>query len=137
MKLAKGVKELCAEADGRIETWDASLAIARLHDPGVQLVDIRDVRELWRDGGIPGALHVPRGMLEFWVDPESSYAKPVFQTGKRFVFFCAGGLRSALATRTVQEMGLAPVCHIRRGFKGWKEAGGPVERIEPKLPRAT
>lgn len=132
MPLRKGIRELCAEADAVIETWSAERAIAALGDPAVQLVDLRDVRELWREGGIPGALHAPRGMLEFWVDPESPYAKPVFQTGKRFVFFCAGGLRSALATRAVQEMGLAPVCHVRGGFAAWKQAGGPVEPVAPK-----
>lgn len=132
MPLRKGIRELCAEADAVIETWSAEQAIAALGDPAVQLVDLRDVRELWREGGIPGALHAPRGMLEFWVDPESPYAKPIFQTGKRFVFFCAGGLRSALATRAVQEMGLAPVCHVRGGFAAWKQAGGPVEPVAPK-----
>ncbi len=132
MKLKKGVKELCAEADALIETWDAKTAIARMNDPDVQIVDIRDVRELWRDGGVPGALHAPRGMLEFWVDPQSKYARSIFQSGKRFVFFCAGGLRSALATRAVQEMGLSPVCHIAGGFRAWKEAGGPVVPVEQK-----
>lgn len=131
MPLRKGIRELCAEADAVIETWSAEQAIAALGDPQVQFVDIRDARELWREGGVPGAFHAPRGMLEFWVDPESPYAKPVFQTGKRFVFFCAGGLRSALATRAVQEMGLAPVCHVRGGFAAWKQAGGPVEAVAP------
>jgi rhodanese-related sulfurtransferase len=134
MKLKKSVKELCAEADAQIETWDVQAAIAHSKDADVQLVDIRDVRELWRDGGIPGAVHAPRGMLEFWVDPESKYAKPVFQSGKRFVFFCGGGLRSALAAKAVQDMGLAPVCHIRGGFKAWKEAGGPIVAVEQKPP---
>jgi rhodanese-related sulfurtransferase len=130
--ITKGIRELCAEADARIETWTAEQAIAARDDPNVQLVDLRDVRELWRDGAIPGAFHAPRGMLEFWVDPGSPYAKPIFQSGKRFVFFCAGGLRSALATRDVQEMGLAPVCHIRGGFAAWKSAGGPVETVEAR-----
>lgn len=134
MKLKKTVKQLCAEADAQIETWDAKTAIARRNDADVQLVDIRDVRELWREGGIPGALHAPRGMLEFWVDPESKYAKAAFQSGKRFVFFCAGGWRSALAAKTVQDMGLTPVCHIRGGYAAWKEAGGPTVPIEHKPP---
>ncbi len=107
----------------------------RRDDEEVLLVDIRDIRELWRDGAVPGALHAPRGMLEFWVDPESPYAREVFQSGKRFVFFCAGGLRSALAAKAVQDMGLAPVCHIAGGFTAWKEAGGPIEAKEPKLPQ--
>ena len=132
MKLTKSVQDLCREADAQIETWDAATAIAHHGRQDVLLVDIRDVRELWRDGGIPGALHAPRCMLEFWIDPESKYAKPVFQSGKRFVLFCAGGGRSALATKTVQDMGLGPVCHIRGGYRAWKEAGGPTVRIEAK-----
>ena len=123
----KGVKELCEEAEREIETWSVEHG-----DDDVVFVDLRDVRELWREGAIPGAQHAPRGMLEFWVDPESPYAKEVFQAPKRFVFFCAAGLRSALATKTVQDMGLAPVCHIAGGFTAWKEAGGPVEERKPK-----
>jgi len=82
---------------------------------------------LERDGRVPGAFHCPRGMLEFWIDPQSPYHKPVFGEDKKFVFFCAGGLRSALATQTAQHMGLKPVAHIRGGFGAWKKAGGPVE----------
>ena len=95
-------------------------------------VDLRDPRELERDGMIPGAFHATRGMLEFWIDPESPYYKEIFGSGKRFVLFCAGGLRSALATQAVQRMGLSPVCHIEGGFGAWKAAGGPVEKVEPK-----
>ncbi len=127
-----GIKELCAAAEAEIETLAAAEAIALVDDPGVQLVDIRDVRELWREGGVPGALHVPRGMLEFWVDPDSPYHKAVFASDKRFVFFCAGGMRSALATQAVQRMGLAPVAHIAGGFGAWKEAGGAVVAVTPK-----
>lgn len=133
-KIKKGIKQLCAEAEAQIETLTAEQAIKLANDPKVQLVDIRDVRELWREGGIPGAHHAPRGMLEFWVDPESPYAKEIFQSGKKFVFFCAGGLRSALATKAVQDMGLTPVAHIEGGFGAWKEKGGPIEKIEPKPP---
>ena len=132
--ITKGVKELCAEAENEIETWTVADALAHRDDDEVVFVDLRDVRELWREGAIPGAVHAPRGMLEFWVDPESPYARDVFQSGKRFVFFCAGGLRSALAAKTVQDMGLAPVCHLAGGFGAWKEAGGPVEAKEPRLP---
>ena len=130
--LKKGVQQLCEEAEREIETWSAETALKHHADDSVVFVDIRDVRELWRDGAIPGAQHSPRGMLEFWVDPDSPYAKEVFQSGKRFVFFCAGGLRSALATRAVQDMGLSPVCHIEGGFSAWKEAGGPVEERKPR-----
>jgi rhodanese-related sulfurtransferase len=134
--ITKGIKDLCAEAEAVIETWSADEAVKRHGDDDVVFVDIRDIRELWREGAIPGALHAPRGMLEFWVDPQSPYAKDVFQSGKRFVFFCAGGMRSALATKTVHDMGLSPVCHVQGGYAAWKEAGGPTEVKEVKTPAA-
>ncbi|MCP4327141.1 MAG: rhodanese-like domain-containing protein [Alphaproteobacteria bacterium] len=130
--ITTGIKELCESAEAEIETLTVEEAIALRDDPGVQLVDIRDIRELWREGGVPGALHAPRGMLEFWVDPDSPYHKPAFASGKKYVFFCAGGLRSALATQAVQRMGLRPIAHIAGGFGAWEEAGGPIETIEPK-----
>jgi rhodanese-related sulfurtransferase len=130
--ITKGIAQICAEAEVAIETWPVDMTLKHLGDDGVVFVDVRDVRELWREGTIPGALHAPRGMLEFWVDPESPYARDVFQSGKRFVLFCNMGWRSALATKAVQDMGLAPVCHIAGGFTAWREAGGPVEPREPK-----
>jgi len=130
--ITKGIAELCAEAEAVIETWSVDEALKHIDDDDVVFVDIRDIRELWRDGAVPGAVHAPRGMLEFWVDPASPYAREDFQSGKRFVFFCAAGLRSALATKAVHDMGLAPVCHIAGGFKAWKEADGPTEVKEPK-----
>lgn len=129
--IVKGHKQLCAEAEAEIETVDVAQAIALLGRQDVQFVDIRDVRELAREGRIPGAYHAPRGMLEFWIDPESPYFREVFAADKRFVFFCAGGLRSALAAQTAQAMGLKPVCHIRGGFGAWRKAGGPTEAPEP------
>jgi rhodanese-related sulfurtransferase len=120
-----------AEASAEIQTISASDAVRLKDDPEVVLVDLRDIRELNRDGKVPGAFHAPRGMLEFWVDPESPYYKEVFGSGKKFVFFCAGGMRSALAAQTVQRMGLEPVCHIEGGFRAWQEAGGPVEGGKP------
>ncbi len=130
--ITKGCKELVAEAEAEIETIPAKEAIALLDDPDVVLVDLRDIRELWREGTIPGAFHAPRGMLEFWVDPASPYHKEIFSSGRKFVFFCAGGLRSALATQAVQRMGLRPVAHIGGGFKAWQEAGGPVVAKEKR-----
>ena len=99
------------------------------------LVDIRDIRELWRDGAIPGAVHAPRGMLEFWVDPESPYHRDLFASGKKFIFFCAGGMRSALAAQSVHRMGLTPVAHMRGGYGAWVKAEGPTEEKEAKLPK--
>lgn len=125
--ITKGYKALVDEAMARIETVPVEAAIALHGDPGVVFVDLRDPREIAREGRIPGAFSCPRGMLEFWVDPESPYAKPIFTEPKRFIFFCGGGWRSALATRTVQEMGLDPVAHVGGGFTAWRAAGGPVE----------
>ena len=130
MKMKKGIKELVAEAEAEIESLSVDQAKAMTADPKITFVDLRDIRELEREGVIPGAYHAPRGMLEFWVDPESPYHKPVFATGNKFVFFCAGGLRSALAAQQVQRMGLDPVAHITGGFGAWKEAGGPVKPYE-------
>jgi rhodanese-related sulfurtransferase len=133
--ITKGVRQLCAEAEQEIETMTVDAVMAVKDDPQVQLVDIRDIRELWRDGAIPGALHAPRGMLEFWVDPESPYYREDFGSGRKFIFFCAGGLRSALAAQSVHRMGLAPVAHMRGGYGAWKEAGGPTEVKEARLPK--
>ena len=127
--IKKGIKELCAEAEAVVETWTVDEARGHLEDEDVVFVDIR---ELWREGAIPGAVHAPRGMLEFWVDPESPYARDVFQSGKRFMFFCAGGLRSALAAKSVQEMGLSPVCHMAGGYSAWKQVDYPTEAKEKK-----
>lgn len=130
-KITTSVKTLVEAAKREIKEYSAEQAIARAKEPGVLLVDIRDPRELEREGRIPGAFHCPRGMLEFWIDPASPYFKPVFGEDKEFVFFCAGGLRSALSTKTVQDMGLKPVAHIVGGFGAWKAAGGPVDAPKP------
>ena len=136
--MKKGIKDLVAEAEAEIETVTVDQAKALAADPKVTLVDLRDIRELERDGVIPGAYHAPRGMLEFWVDPDSPYFKPVFGSGNKFVFFCAGGLRSALATQQVQRMGLQPVAHIAGGFGAWKQAGGPIAPyVKPSKPSKT
>ncbi len=125
--ITRGYKVLLDEANAAIETLEVETVINLLKDDGVVVVDLRDPRELEREGKVPGAFHCPRGMLEFWIDPESPYAKPVFQQDKKFVFFCAGGWRSALATKTAQDMGLKHVAHMRGGFGAWKKAGAPVE----------
>ncbi len=133
--IKKGIKALCAEAEQEIETMTVADVMAAREDPDIQLVDIRDIRELWRDGTIPGATHAPRGMLEFWVDPDSPYYREEFGSGKKFIFYCAGGLRSALAAQTVHRMGLAPVAHMAGGYAAWLEAKGPIEPKEAKLPK--
>ena len=133
--ITRGYKALLDEANGKVETLPATEALALHGRDDVVFVDLRDPRELEREGRIPGAVHCPRGMLEFWIDPDSPYHKPVVAEDKRFVFFCAGGWRSALAAATAQEMGLKPVAHMGGGLVAWREAGGPIEpeqRREPK-----
>ena len=122
-----GIKALMDAANAEIETLSAAEAIQAAQDDGVVIVDIRDPREIEREGRIPGAFSCTRGMLEFWIDPDSPYAKPLFQQDKKFIFHCAGGLRSALAAKTAQDMGLSRVAHIEGGMKAWKAAEGPVE----------
>jgi rhodanese-related sulfurtransferase len=131
-KITHGVKDMLKSAEAEIETLPAADAVAWQGRDDTVLVDLRDPREREREGVIPGAFSCTRGMLEFWIDPESPYHKPVFAEDKRFVFFCAGGMRSALAAQTAKQMGLQPVAHIEGGFKAWREAGGPVEKLEPK-----
>lgn len=123
----KHVKDMVAEANAVVGHMPAAEAVSLLGREGVLFVDLRDIRELKREGAVPGAFHCPRGMLEFWIDPESPYAKEEFQSGGEFVLFCAGGMRSALAAKTAHDMGLKGVRHINDGFAGWKAAGGPVE----------
>jgi len=129
--ITTGYEALCEAAEREIETIAVEQAIKLAGRDDTVLVDIRDPRELQREGKVPGAFHCTRGMLEFWIDPQSPYHKSVFSQDKKFVFFCAGGLRSALAAQTAQRMGLKPVAHIQGGFGAWKKAGGPV--IEPEL----
>jgi len=131
-QISVGYKALLAEAEKEIDQVSIDEAIAMAGRDDVTIIDIRDVRELWRDGRIPGSVHVPRGMLEFWIDPESPYYKSLFSEDRTFVFHCAGGLRSALATQIAQRMGLKPVFNMIGGFGAWKKAGGTVEPVEPK-----
>jgi rhodanese-related sulfurtransferase len=121
------VDDLIAAAEREVETLPAAEAIKLHGRDDVTFVDLRDIRELERDGRMPGAFHCPRGMLEFWLDPASKYHKPVFAADRKFVFFCAGGARSALAAQMAQRMGLKPVAHVGGGFGACKAAGGPVE----------
>jgi rhodanese-related sulfurtransferase len=126
MALKKGFRQMVDEAKSRITTVSLEEARARLGKDDVVFVDLRDIRELEREGMIPGAFHCPRGMLEFWLDPDSPYYKDVFAPGKEFVFYCNGAWRSALACDVAQQMGLEPVCEMDGGFTAWKNAGYPV-----------
>jgi rhodanese-related sulfurtransferase len=130
--MKKTAKALVDEAMAQVTTYTVEQARALHGHPGVQFVDVRDIRELEHEGVVPGALHAPRGMLEFWVDPDSPYHRDVFAQDKEYVLFCALGWRSALATKTLMDMGLERVAHVEGGFKAWKEAGAPVEAKKPK-----
>jgi rhodanese-related sulfurtransferase len=131
MPLKKTAAQMVEEARARIEEIETEEAIALLEDPRVQFVDLRDPRERERTGAIPGAFHCPRGMLEFWVDPDSPYFKEIFAEDRRFIFHCASGWRSAISVATLQDMGFE-AAHLKEGFSAWEKAGGPVEKKEPK-----
>jgi rhodanese-related sulfurtransferase len=128
--LKKSAAQMVADARARIEEIDTTDLIAMVDDPDVVIVDIRDVRERQRGGFIPGSVHAPRGMVEFWVDPDSPYYKDVFGQDKKYVFHCASGWRSALTVATLQDMGFE-AAHLKEGFSTWAKQGGPVEMPEP------
>jgi rhodanese-related sulfurtransferase len=130
--IKKGYKALVAEADAVVPALSVEEALKLHGRDDVVFVDLRDPREMEREGRMPGAFSCTRGMLEFWIDPESPYYKPIFGEDKRFVFFCAGGLRSALAGKTAIDMGLQGVSHLTGGFGAWKRAGAPVDAPAPK-----
>lgn len=132
MSLILGYEDLIANAMAQIETVPLDQAKSLLGDENTVFVDIRDIRELEREGMIPGAFHAPRGMLEFWVDPKSPYFKPIFGEGKRLVLYCASAWRSSLATETLQKMGVPHVCHLEGGFGAWKKAGLPTAEKHSK-----
>jgi len=134
MKMKKGFRQLVDEAKSRIKTLSLEEARAKHGKAEFVFVDLRDVRELEREGMIPDAVHCPRGMLEFWIDPDSPYYKDVFGSGKTFIFYCNGAWRSALATDVAQQMGLEPVYEMDGGFAEWKKAGFPVAERPSKKP---
>jgi rhodanese-related sulfurtransferase len=132
MPIVKGCRALVDEAMAQVTTYSVEQVLARRDDPRLQLIDIRDVREL-KDGTALGSVHAPRCMLEFWVDPASPYHKPMWaDENKEFVLFCAAGWRSALAAKTLQDMGMRNVAHIEGGYKDWVEKGGPTETLEQR-----
>lgn len=137
MPITKGYQQLVAEAMAEVTTYSVAQVQARLDDPKVQIVDIRDIREL-ADGTVLGAFHAPRGMLEFWVDPASPYHKPLFaDEGREFILFCGAGWRSALAAKALQDMGMSNVAHIDGGWAAWVKQGAPTETLEQQKARRT
>ena len=132
MPITKGFRALVDEAMAQVTTYSVAEAKAKMSEPAVQIVDIRDVREL-TVGTVIGAFHAPRGMLEFWVDPASPYYKPLFgDEGKEFILFCGAGWRSALAAKTLQDMGMRNVAHIDGGYAEWVKQGAPTETLEER-----
>lgn len=131
-QIKRGYKALLAEANSQVETLSVAEAKAALESGEAVMVDLRDPRELEREGRIPGSFSCPRGMLEFWIDPESPYARPIFQEDRKFIFHCASGWRSALAAKRAQDMGLTPVAHLDGGFTAWRNAGEAVEPVTPQ-----
>ena len=133
MPITKGFRALVDEAMAQVTTYSVAQVRERLADPSVQVVDIRDVRELQAEGTVPGAYHAPRCMLEFWVDPDSPYHKKLFaDEGREFILFCGAGWRSALAAKTLQDMGMTNVAHIDGGFGEWVIQGAPTETLEQR-----
>ena len=131
-QITRSAKDLVAEAEATVRTLDINEGLALHGREDVVYIDLRDIRELAKTGRIAGARHVPRGMLEFWIDPDSSYHKSFFAEDKTFVFYCAGGLRSALAAKAAQEMGLKPVAHLRGGMAACMEANGAIDQPKEK-----
>ena len=134
MTIGKGVEldTLIKEAEAEIEVVDAQELRSTIEDDDLVVIDLRDVRELQREGHLPGAVHMPRGMPEFWISPESPYARPIFQEDKRFVFYCAMGWRSALACQVATRMGLERAAHLDGGFGAWKETGFDIVAYEKR-----
>lgn len=137
MPITKGYQALVDEAMAQVTAYSVQQVLQRLNDPALQIVDIRDVRELQAEGTVPGSYHAPRCMLEFWVDPASPYHKKIFaDEGKEFVLFCGAGWRSALAAKTLQDMGMTNVAHIEGGFTDWVKQGGPTETLDERKARS-
>jgi rhodanese-related sulfurtransferase len=135
MPITKGYRQLVDEAMAQVKTYSVEQVRARLNDPSTQIVDIRDPREL-EAGTVVGAVHAPRGMLEFWVDPASPYHKPLYaDESKEFILFCGAGWRSALAAKTLQDMGMTNVAHIDGGWADWVKSGAPTETLEEQKAR--
>ncbi len=133
MPITRGYRVLVDEAIAQVKTYSVPQVRERLGQPGLQIVDIRDVRELQAEGTVPGSYHAPRCMLEFWVDPDSPYHKKLFaDDGKEFVLFCGAGWRSALAAKTLQDMGMTNVAHIDGGYAEWVKQGAPTETLEER-----
>ena len=127
LHIKRTVEQMVADANKEVEEISINDAKPLVGREDVLFIDIRDIRELAKTGRVSGARHVPRGMLEMWIDPDTPYHREFFAEDKKFVFYCAGAWRSALAAKTAQDMGLMPVAHLEGGIKAWIQAGGPID----------
>lgn len=132
LNITRSVKQMVAEANEHVEEISVADAKELIGRDDTLFIDIRDIRELAKTGRITGARHVPRGMLEMWIDPDSPYHRDFFAEDRKFIFYCAGAWRSALAAKTAQDMGLSPVAHLEGGISAWIDAGGEIEAPKPK-----
>ena len=128
-----GYQTLLDEANAQVKLVSTTELAEQIGDGDLVIIDLRDIRELQREGHLPGAVHTPRGMLEFWIDPVSPYAKPIFQEDKRFVFYCRSGWRSALATAVAMRLGLQRTSHLDGGFSAWKDSGFEIVPYMAKI----
>ena len=129
MQIQKGYKKLVEEAEKNLQAIDSAELNAKLQglDDTLLLIDLRDVRELKREGKIPGALHIPRGMLEFWIDPDSPYYRAEFDKAEELILYCNKGWRSALAAQSLQAMGVENITHLQGGMEQWLKDGGEAQ----------
>ncbi|MEL7047358.1 MAG: rhodanese-like domain-containing protein [Pseudomonadota bacterium] len=130
--ITRGIEAMLAEANAHVTSITVTEAVKLVGNQEYVFVDLRDIRELQRDGKIPGAFSCPRGMLEFWIDQDSPYHKEVFNQDVTYVFYCNSGWRSALSAKTAMDMGLNPVVHIEGGFRAWRQTEAPVLPVEKK-----
>ena len=127
LNVTRTVIQMVSEANEQVEEISVANALRLVKHENILFIDVRDIREVAKTGRVPGARHVPRGMLEMWIDPETPYHREFFAEDRKFIFYCASAWRSALAAKTAQDMGLTPVAHLEGGINAWIDAGGPIE----------
>ena len=127
LNITRTVNQMVSEANEQVEEISVATALRLVKQANILFIDVRDIREVAKTGRVLGARHVPRGMLEMWIDPETPYHREFFAEDRKFIFYCASAWRSALAAKTAQDMGLTPVAHLEGGINAWIDAGGPIE----------
>lgn len=127
LNITRTVIQMVSEANEQVEEISVANALRLVKQENILFIDVRDIREVAKTGRVLGARHVPRGMLEMWIDPETPYHREFFAEDRKFIFYCASAWRSALAAKTARDMGLTPVAHLEGGINAWIDAGGPIE----------